>query len=41
MVQLPIIYALAMSVYCVHHRVLLEEWFRDGHTCILHMMYNT
>ena len=29
-----------MFVYCVHHRVLVEEWFRGGHTCSFHMKYD-
>ena len=40
MVQMLIIHALAISVYCVLHGVLVEEWFRGGHTCSLHVMYN-
>ena len=41
MVWTPIIHALTVSVYCVHCKVLVEEWFRGGHGCSLHVTYDT
>ena len=29
-----------MAVYCVHCAKLVEEWFRGGHACSLHVTYD-
>ena len=31
----------AICVYYVHHTVLVEDWFRGGYMCTLHVMYDT